>query len=418
MLALIDCNNFYASCERIFNPKLNGKPLVILSNNDGCVIARSDEAKAIGIPMGAPAHHFANLFETFNVSVLSSNFALYGEISRRLVEILKEFTPEIEIYSIDESFIGLDSVIKDNYESYGKLIRKTIFDRLSLPVSIGIAPSKTLTKIGNKWAKKNNSCNGVKCLINQDEIDLLLKYIDVGDIWGIGRRIKLHLNKQGVYTAFDFKKMPNNQIRDHFGVLCSRTQLELFGIPCISLEEIRDKKRSIASSRTFRIGVKELKYIQEAVSSFTAKASEKLRKDNSVARIIEVTLMTDRHNLETPFYINTSGRKLESPTSYTPLLIQKALSAINDIFIPGLIYRKAMVFLNEISPVESLQYSVFGNYRKKEEDIMHAVDKINTKKGREIVKFGSQGFNQTWRSRQSNTSRGFLTRWDELVEVN
>lgn len=418
IFALIDCNNFYASCERSFNPKLIDRPIVILSNNDGCIIARSEEAKKLGIPMGIGAHKVKKIFEDNNVAVLSSNFTLYGDISNRVMKILHTFSPQQEIYSIDECFLRLSKVRIDDPEIYGRKIVETVWRSLGIPISVGIAHSKTLAKTANKLTKKNyKGFGGAKSLVNELEIDAHLDEIEAIEIWGIGRRTAAFLNANGIYTALDFKKAAPSWVRDNLGVTGSRIQRELHGDSCLEIEDIPNKKKGILSSRSFRTFVLQKDGLAEAVSTYTARAAEKLREENSLASIIQVAIMTNRHKFGSPQYYNSIAVDLPHPTSYNPTLIQAALHGLNQIFKSGYEYKKAAIYLSGIVPVESYQYTLDEINSEKKENLMKAMDKINEKMGGDSAYYASQGSFQPWRSKQENTSPGYTRKWDELVKV-
>lgn len=418
IFALIDCNNFYASCERSFNPKLIGIPVVILSNNDGCIIARSNEAKALGIPMGIAMHKSKKIFEQNNVVVLSSNFALYGEMSNRIMKTLKTFCPEQEVYSIDESFLRLSSLHIEDYKKYGTEIVETIKRSLGIPVSIGIAHSKTLAKLGNKIAKKNyEQIQGVKIFMQEEDINNHLKNIAVNEIWGIGSQITAFLNSQGIYTGLDFKDALPSWIRSNLGITGSKTQSELFGKSCLKIEDIPQPKKGILSSRSFRNPVSQLEDLEEAVSTYIARAAEKLREESSLASIVGVSIVTNRHKIELPQYYNSMSITLPYATNYNPILIENALKSLRTIFKSGYYYKKASVYLSSLVPENNYQYSLYETNTEKKVSLMKAIDRINYKMGGDTAFYASQGTVQPWRMKQENTSPNYILKWDELPAV-
>lgn len=415
IFALIDCNNFFASCERSFNPKLFNRPIVILSNNDGCVIARSEEAKKLGIPMGIGAHKVQKIFDDHNVAVLSSNFTLYGDISNRVMKILHQFSPQQEIYSIDECFLRLSKVHIGDTEEYGRKIVQTIWKSLGIPISVGIGYSKTLAKTANKLAKKDySSKGGAKSLIINSEIDSHLDGLPVIEIWGVGRQTAAFLNKNGVYTGLDFKKAAPKWVRDNLGITGSRIQRELYGDSCLEIEDVPNTKKGILSSRSFRTAVIKKADLEEAVSTYTARAAEKLREENSLASTITVQIMTNRHKKDLPQYYNSLSIKLPQPTNYNPTLIKGALTALNAIFKSGYHYKKTGIYLSGIVPMNSYQYSLYDMDTEKKENLMKAIDSINEKMGDDSAFYASQGSVQPWRAKQENTSPGYTRKWDEL----
>lgn len=336
--ALIDCNNFFVSCERVFNPHLLNKPVVVLSNNDGCVIARSKEAKALGIPMGAPAFQYKTLFETQKVSVLSSNFRLYGDLSNRVMEIISFYADKMQIYSIDEAFITLENA---SSQSLFQKMQSEILKWVGIPVSIGVSSTKTLAKVAAAIAK--NSVQGFIHLNSEDCIKKALLEFPVEDIWGIGRKTSAFLKSKGILTASNFCNQPDAWIQNQLTIVGLRTAFELRGISCLSIQEEPVANKSIISSKSFGMPVEKLEDLQEALASYIVKASEKLRSQKLVARSIEVFLLTNPHSEKMPFYSNSKTICLEEASSYTPLLINKGLSALRTIYCQGLIYKKVGV---------------------------------------------------------------------------
>jgi DNA polymerase V len=414
--ALVDCNNFYASCERSFNPKLKNKPIIILSNNDGCIIARSDEAKKIGIPMGSPIHECRDLAEKNNAIILSSNFVLYGDISDRVMSILRKYTPDLEIYSIDEAFLELSHLKISNYSDYASKIVEDVKRSLGIPISIGIAPTKTLAKLANRKAKKNASETlGVLSLMDEEKRKEIFHKATIDEVWGIGWRSSSFFNKNGIYTVEDFVNTSETWVRSMTSVTGSRTQLELKGIPCIEIDSNPDKKKGILSSRSFRNAVEDYRYLAEAVASYTARAAEKLREDGQLAKMVTVFLMTNKHKDNLPQYSNSCTEVLPYSTFYTPDLVKYALDALKKIYQKGYEYKKAGIYLTGLVPTESYQPSfLYENFEKKT-TMIKIMDVMNHKHGRDTLTFAAQGTIQPWRMKQENTSQNYTTSWEELI---
>lgn len=422
LYALVDCNNFYASCERIFNPKLAGKPVVILSNNDGCIIARSNEAKALGVPMGAPIHMWQHLIDRYNMFVFSSNFTLYGDISHRVMTILKEYSPDVEVYSIDEAFLNLEFVKMDNPVDFCKRIVKRIQKEVGIPTSIGISETKTLAKLGNKIAKKNyEKTEGAFFVHSLEENKELFAKIDVGDIWGIGYRSAARLNNYGVYSVYDFKTMPRLLVKSKLGVIGERTWLEINGTPCVEMDH-QVLRKSVISSRSFSRGVTRLAELEEAVSTFMSIAGEKLRQQNAMASYVGVSIKSskDMVNEVGKFTFDFSGHPLNAPTDYTPTLIKAAKKALGEIYDPTLKYKKAGVLLTGIIPNVGYAQMTLENKENENEKkgLMEALDKVNNEWGREVVKIAATGIKQSWRGRKNKISKRFTTEWKELLDIS
>src|SRR3972149_5344414 len=419
VLALVDCNNFYVSCERVFNPKLKGKPVVVLSNNDGCVVARSEEAKALGIPMGAPAFQYEGLFKTHKVETYSSNYTLYDDMSRRVMATLAQFTPEIEFYSIDEAFLNLSGFSHLNLTEYAKEIKARVMKWTGIPISIGIGPTKTLAKLANKLAKKNPMCGGVMDITNHPRVDDFLQSVDVEDIWGIGRQYSRLLKRSGINTALDLKNASDVWVKKHMTIVGLRTVWELRGIPCIELEDLSEPNKQIIRSRGFGRPVDNLAELREAVTFHTTRAAEKVREEKSIASHISTFIETNRFKTEEPQYSKSAGYYLPEPTAYTPLLIKYALSNLERIYKEGYRYTKAGVMLMGIMPEDQVQLNLLVPARpiEKDREIMKAVDKINVGWGSNTVKYASSGIEQQWRMRRARLSQRYTTNWDEMLVV-
>ena len=417
MFGLIDCNNFYASCERVFNPSLNRRPVVVLSNNDGCVIARSAEAKALGIPMGEPAYKLKALIEANQVVVFSSNYVLYGDMSHRVMTTVAQFAPDMEIYSIDEAFLLFDGFENINLKEYGEIIVRTTTRNTGIPVSLGIAPTKTLAKLANKFAKKYKDYRGV-CVIDTDEKrEKALKLTAVGDVWGIGRQYAKKLEYYSIHTAWDFTQRSKSWVRHTMGVVGERTWLELKGTPCVEMDKTTTKK-SICTSRSFGERLTELSPISEAVSNFAASCAEKLRKQHSLASVIMVFIQTNPNATNLPQHCKQVVLQLPVPTNDTTELINFALRGLKAIFAEGFQFKKAGVIVSEIVPERPLQGDLFDTRnRDKFSRIMTVMDSLNASYGKQKVKIAAQGFDRKWRLKNEKLSPCYSTKLEDVLEI-
>lgn len=419
VFALVDCNNFYASCERLFQPGLNGKPIVVLSNNDGCIVARSNEAKALGIPMGAPMFKMKYLIEKHGVHVFSSNYALYGDLSHRVMDVLRQMECNVEVYSIDEAFLSLPvNKVWDRLEYVAEL-RERVRKHVGIPVSIGIATTKTLAKIANRVAKKNPQHQGVFDLVGNSQMNQILQGTDVGDVWGIGRRSAEKLIRRGIYTAYDLKHADETWIRKHLTVVGARTVMELNEIPCISLEKAPPCPKSIVTSRTFGHPITDIENLREAVISYVSLAAEKLRKQEVEADSLNLYITTGPFD-EQSNYSNNQTITLARPTSSTPDLIAAALSCLKSIYRPGYRYRKAGVMLTGIVKQGYRQQELFSPLvpAKEDKSLMAALDKINDKWGRRTIQYGMiTDSDKPWSMQQARKSPAYTTNWHELPVV-
>ncbi|MCD4787405.1 MAG: Y-family DNA polymerase [Desulfobacterales bacterium] len=418
--AIVDCNNFYVSCERVFNPKLAGKPVVVLSNNDGCVVARSNEAKALGIKMGVPVFQISSLIKTHKVQVFSSNYALYADMSQRIMNTLSGFTPDIEIYSIDEAFLDLSQFKQYDLTDYGHKIRSTIKQWTGIPVSIGIAETKTLAKIANKIAKKSVKAEGVLNLTASPYLNRALEITDVGDVWGIGRSYSSFLKKYGIHNALQLRDADDNFIKKKMGITGIRLLNELRGIPCYALEQCPSPKKGITVSRTFKNSIESLDDLKEAVAAYASIGAEKLRKERSVAGVIMVFLMTNRFRKEN-YYVNIKTIKLPIATSDTSELIHYAHEGLKGIYRKGHLYKKAGVMFKHLNPENQIQADLF-NYKdfKRSKKLMQTLDNINKKMGSDTLKYAATGLtnNQRWKTVFKRRSPSYTTNWDQLVKVS
>lgn len=424
VFALIDCNNFYASCERVFNPLLENKPVIVLSNNDGCCVARSNEAKKLGIKMGEPFFKIKDLIEKNKVNVFSSNYELYGDISNRVVNTLFTFSPDVEVYSIDEAFVNLKNLAVSDYRNTGKQIREKVLSWTGIPVSVGISPTKTLSKVANEFVKKNKSLNGVLSLLDysEEEIDNLLRELDVSDVWGIGRQYSKKLREDGINTAYDFKYSNPKYIQKIMTIGGIKTQQELKGISCIPIEyEIPDKK-GICTSRSFGKNVTTFNELKEAISTYTTTASEKLRSQSSKCFRITVFIRTNPFRINDRQYSNSCSYNFQEATQYTPDLIKAGISLLNKIYKPGYYYQKAGILLTEIIPQGKEQESLFNldhlQYKNPKKDlVIQKVDEINSLFGNNTLIFGSSGIKKEWKIKSEKRSDRYTTCFNEILTI-
>lgn len=416
IVALVDCNNFFASCERVFRPDLWGKPIVVLSNNDGNIIARSNEAKALGIKMGEPYFKIVLFLKKNGVQVFSSNYTLYGDMSHRVMGVLQHLEPDIEIYSIDEAFISLPTGKSFDLSEHGQNIRNTVTRWTGIPVSIGFAYTKTLAKLANRVAKKNTQYQGVFDLTAYDNPDEILTGIEVADVWGIGGQYTKKLNSQGIFTARDLKYANDNWIRKNLTVMGLRTVWELRGIPCIPIEDAPAAKKGIITSKSFGRPVTSLDELREAVATYISRAAEKLRSQQSITNSLHVFLATNIFKPEKPQYSKSIMVRLPEATSSTAVLIKHALKGLKELYRPGYDYQKTGVMLTEIIPATCRQRSLFEPI-KNDKDLMNALDRINRKWGANTVRYAVSGFKRTWTFRRDHLSRAYTTKWDQLPVV-
>jgi DNA polymerase V len=417
MIALVDCNNFYVSCERAFNPKLDGKPVGILSNNDGCIIARSEEIKKLGVAMGTPYFKIPELTKRHNIQILSSNYALYGDMSRRVMQILGRFSPTMEVYSIDECFLDLSGFNQD-LTAYGNTITKTVKQGTGIPVSIGIAPTKTLAKLANKLAKKGMVGNGSVLDWNTlAEPDKLLATLPIKEIWGISSRLSKRLNQIGIANVLALKQANAQLIRKHFGVVVERIVRELNGTPCLTLEKIIPKRKQILTSRSFGTRLTNLADIRAAVTLFASRSAEKLRAQNLCTQTLCVFIHTSPFALDKPAYNNAITLHLDQPTQDTGILIRAALAGLGNIYKSGYEYQRAGVLLPDLMPNGLQQLSLFQDEQVcslKSERLMTALDAINRDHGKYTLRYASQSLSTRWHMRQQLKSPAYTTRWEGL----
>lgn len=418
MFALIDCNNFYASCERVFCPDLNGKPIVVLSNNDGCVIARSNEAKAAGIPMGAPAFEYEKLFQQHNVQVFSANFALYGDMSNRVMTILSDYSPDMEIYSIDECFLKLKGFENYNLQDYGEQMSYKVTKWTGIPISVGIAPTKALAKIANRIAKKYpNQTKGNYIIDSEEKRIKALKWLKVEDVWGIGRQHSKRLNAIGVKTAFDFTQLDDEFVKKQMAIVGLRLKHDLQGIPTLDLEETQIKK-NIATTRSFETNYTEYEQLAERISTFASSCAEKLRKQNSCCSSLMVFIHTNRHRKDLPQCSRNIVIKLPFPTNSSIELAKFAKQALQRIFKQGYAYKKAGVIVQDFSQANRLQQTLFDTRNEKHIPLMQAIDKMNLHFGQQKIRLASQDTKRVWKMKQEKLSPQYSTKLNDIITIN
>jgi DNA polymerase V len=422
IFALVDCNNFYVSCERVFNPALEDRPVVVLSNNDGCAVARSNEVKALGVPMGAPWFQLKDLAQQHGIVALSSNYTLYADMSNRVMMILRDFSPHVEVYSIDESFLCLDGLagLWTSYGALGAAIRQRVRQWVGLPVCVGIARSKTLAKLANHLAKKQPEFNGVCDMTTLTEAELCRYFsaLDAGEVWGVGRQIAKRLSQQlGIETVQALREAEPKLMRQHFGVVMERTCNELRGLSCLSLEEVAPAKKQIVSSRSFGAMVTSFDELREAVSTYTASAAEKLRCERSICTSIHVFVQTNRFRQQDAQYNNGVTVPLTEATSDTRRLTAAALFGLRQIYRPGYLYKKAGVMLLELMPETVRQASLFREPDARLDKVMQMLDGLNREYGRNTLYLASCGIQQRWAMLHQNRTPRYTTRWNELPKA-
>ncbi|MDO9233596.1 MAG: Y-family DNA polymerase [Methylotenera sp.] len=420
-IALVDAKNFYCESERVHNISLRGKPLVVLSNNDGCPVSRSDEAKALGVAMASAWFKYKDLAKKHGIIALSSNYPLYADMSNRLMAVLRRFSPDQEIYSIDECFLDLTPFKRINLTDYGQDICRTVLKGLGLPVRVGIGSTKTLAKLANHCAKKRPEFNGV-CNFNAmspEEVNLVMSETEIGDLWGVGRRLAPQLIELGICNVLDLKNADPNRLREQFSVVMEKAIRELNGVMCIEMEEVPPPKQQIMSSKSFGRPITELVQISEAVTAYMCRAAEKLRSQKSAAGSVHVFLRTSEFKPDQPYYSNAVTIPLPTPTDDSRRLVNVALWALKKIYRPGFNYSKAGVMLGEIVPLDGVQTDLFSQVQSnpKSDQLMAAMDAINKKWGRSAIKVASEGFAKPWAMRQENKSPCWTTKWEDLPVI-
>jgi len=418
MYALVDCNNFYVSCERVFNSALEGKPVIVLSNNDGCIISRSNEAKALGIKMGANFFEIENLVKQNNVQVFSTNFVLYADMSMRVKGLLSKFCPNVEDYSIDEQFLDFQGFDRYDLKEYCTKIAKTVKQGTGIPVSIGVAETKTLAKVANKYAKKFKGYKSV-CIIDSEEKRIkALKNFNIEDVWGIGRQHTKRLSALDVKTAYDFTRMPVGWVRKNMTVVGERTWRELQGEPCIEMETQPAAKQTILVSRSFGNMIKDYATIAEAVSTFTAMAAAKLRKQKSYSKKLLIFIDTNPYREDLEQYSTHIVLNLPVASNSTQEFISYALQGLKTIYRPNLFYKKAGVMLMDICSGNSVQGNLFDTVdREKHRRLMDVLDEVNNRYGRNTLKFAVMGNGNAWKIKQLRLSPCYTTREEDFPKT-
>ena len=418
MYALVDCNNFYVSCERVFQPQYNGKPVVVLSNNDGCIISRSYEAKEIGIPMGAPEFKVRDAIKQHNIKVFSSNYALYGDLSQRVMKILEKFCPSVEVYSIDEAFLNFDGMNISDYHQYGLDVQKKLMKWLSIPTGIGFAPTKALAKLANRIAKKfPERTNGVYVIDTEDKRIKALKWTKIEDVWGIGYRLTKKMQSQQILTAYDFT-LPHNEsfIKKEMGVVGLRLKYELEGKSVLSLEEPKTKK-NIAITRSFEKDITSYSELKERVSTFASVCAEKLRKQNSCCYGVVLFLKKDKFKANGERYNFYKMATLPFPSNTSFSISNLALKMLSELYKEGDSYKKAGVIVTEIIPANQRQFHLFDDENPKFQKIMEVIDKQHAKIGERKIRLGNQDLQRTWKMKQYHLSNKYTTNFKEILEI-
>ena len=414
-IALIDCNSFYVSCERLFNPKINNKPVVVLSNNDGCVISRSTEAKKIGVKMGEPYFKVKELVKKNNVYIFSSNYALYGDISRRVMQTLKSFSDKIEIYSIDEAFVDLSHTGEKEIENYGKEIRKRILKWTGIPTSVGISNTKTLSKVANHIAKKNKT--GVIYL--KENIDEKLKNFHISDIWGVGKQLSKLYIKNGIDTAFKLKNISNSWVKKSTNVLGAKTVMELRGISCINLETQETKRKSCCVSRSFGKKVESLEKLQESITTHCLNAAEKIRNDNQITRSITIFIRTSPFDKNKRYYSNSITIDLPIATDNSLELVKVAINGLKKIYKYGYFYQKTGIILSQLAESSENELNLLAPIMEnKSQTLMKAIDFTNSKYGRNAISIAQAGVNNSWKMKREHSSKIDTSSFDSLPKIS
>jgi len=419
MYALVDCNNFYASCERVFNPKLRNKPVVILSNNDGCVISRSDEVKAMkDLPMAAPAFKWEPFFKERNITVLSSNYPLYGDMSSRVMKILEQFTPDIEVYSIDEAFLQFKGMEHYDFNDYALQIRQRILKWTGLPVCVGIAPTKALSKVANKIARKfPKETKGIYVIDSEESRLKALKWTKIESVWGIGYGLQKRLKAKGCKTAYDFTQLPDEWVRKTMSITAWKLKKDLEGIAKIKLDQPVNK-RAIATTRSFEYTYSDIGNIKERISTFATSCAEKLRKQSSSCHMILVVLSSNRHKKNTEQHRAKVMVSLPYPTDSSLVISNEAVKAVETIFKSGIKYKRAGVIVMGLVPTHNHQLDFFNNEDPKHKPLMSAIDGLNKKYKDYKIKLGNQDLKRTWKMKQERLSPKYTTNINDIIKVS
>ncbi len=417
MFALVDCNNFYASCQRVFQPNLVGKPIVVYSNNDGCVISRSNEAKALGVPMGAAAYQWEKFFEQNGIEVFSANFALYGDMSQRVMTILNDFSPEMEVYSIDEAFIKFEGFERFNLQHIGESMHRRVTKGTGIPISVGIAPTKALAKVANRIAKKfPQHTNNVYLIDDEEKRIKALRWLKIEDVWGIGRKHAKRLQAIGVKTALDFTLLDDRWVQDNMAIVGLRLKRDLEGKPTLDLEEAQQKK-NIAITRSFEGNHAERDFLEERISTFAVSCAEKLRLQKSCCNSVMVFIQTNRHRIDLPQYNRSIVLNLPFPTNSSIEISNFALKALSVIFREGYEYKRAGVIVQDFTDEDKTQMSLFENSDERHKKLMQSIDKLNTMFGQQKIKLGSQDPKKVWKMKQEKLSPSYTTKLSDIIII-
>ncbi len=418
MFALVDCNNFYASCERVFQPQLNNRPIAILSNNDGCFIARSNEAKELGLPMASAAFKYKDFCKKNKIHVFSSNYPLYGDMSTRVMNILSTFTPDIEIYSIDEAFLKFNGFDRYNFDTYGRKMQYKVEKSTGIPISVGIAPTKALSKVANKIAKKLKDRTGGVYVINSDESRIkALKWTKIETVWGIGRGNFTRLQSKNVKTAYDFTQLPDEWVKNQMAITGLRLKKDLEGEPTLDLDDDSQDKKAIATTRSFERTFSDIDNIKERISTFATSCAEKLRTQKSSCHMVMVFLRSDRHKKNEPQDKSSVCITLPYATDSSLTISNAAVKAIASIFKSGIKYKRAGVIVYGLVPTNARQLDLFTNENPKHQNLMKTMDKVNNKYGGYKIKIGNQDLERTWKMRQEHLSPKFTTNINDIITV-
>ncbi len=414
-VALIDCNSFYVSCERLFNPKIQNVPVVVLSNNDGCVISRSTEAKKLGIRMGEPYFKVKDLVKKNNVQIFSSNYALYGDLSRRVMKVLKGFTDKIEIYSIDEAFLDLSHIKDEKVEEYGKQIRERVLKWTGIPTSVGISNTKTLSKVANHVAKKNKA--GVIFL--KENIDNILKNFDIADVWGVGKQLSKLYIKNGINNAYELKNISNTWVKKSTNVLGAKTVMELRGISCIDLETEESRRKSCCVSRSFGKKVESLDKLKESITTHCLNAAEKIRTDKQTTRAVTIFIRTSPFDKNRKYYSNSITIELPVATNNSIELVKTAISGLKKIYKYGYFYQKAGIILSKLRDASEKELNLLAPIlENKSKPLMRAIDFTNAKYGRNAISIAQAGITNDWKMRREHSSKIDTASFDFLPKIN
>lgn len=418
MIALVDCNNFFVSCERVFNPSLNGRPVVVLSNNDGCIIARSNEAKALGIPMGVPVFKYKDLLKREKVTLFSSNYVLYGDMSARVMNSLASFVPEIEVYSIDEAFLPLDGADGKALEERGRSIVRQVTRNTGIPVSMGIAPTKTLAKLANHFAKSYPAYQSVCIIDNEEKREKALRLTDIGEVWGVGRRNVKRLKSDGIENAYDFTQRSRKWVRKHYTVAGERLWEELRGNACTEADISSGMRKQVCISRSFGEMITSYESLSEAVTEFASLCASKLRNENSYAESLTLFLTTNRFREELPQYFIQKSVEMPVPNNSTMEIVRYASEALRSIYRKEYLYKRAGVILSGISPATVRQEDLFHHTDfEKHHRLMKKIDLVNHLFGRDCLRLVSQGTDPQWKSKSSLRSPRYSTSLKECIEI-